>query len=148
MSASAQQQAVFDMFAAWQRGEMQLAPVTELLGIAPVSIGAGRAELAWPATSAHHNVMGTVHGGLLCAFADVATGVALATLMDGEGFTTLHQAMEHLRPTAGSDLVARAEIVRRGRQAAHATCAIEDADGRLLARASSVWSVFPLSGGA
>lgn len=144
MTPSAQQQAVFETFAAWRRGDLELAPVTRLLGIEPVELEAGRAVVAMDAGSDHHNVMGTVHGGLLVALADVATGVALATTLDGEGFTTLYQGMSHLRPTSGARLTATAHVTRRGRQAAHAECSIADADGRLLAEASSVWSIFPL----
>jgi uncharacterized protein (TIGR00369 family) len=122
---------------AWRRGEAELAPVARLLGIEPVEIGAGSATLAMPAGPAHHNAFGAVHGGLLCALADVAMGVALATLLeDDEGLATLEQHMDHLRPVRESRLLAVARVLRRGRGAAHVECEISDAQGQLLAQAS------------
>ncbi len=92
-----------------------------------------------PVGATHHNAFGTVHGGLFCAFADIAMGIALATVLgDDEGLTTLAQQMDHLRTVRESRVVATARVVRRGRAAAHLGCDIEDADGRLVARATSV----------
>lgn len=145
--AHEQQQAVLDTFAAWQRGETHLAPVTRLLGITPVSLEPQRAVIAMDAGNDHHNVFGTLHGGLLCALADVAMGIALATTLQGEGFTTLEQAMSHLRSVSEARLVATGSVVRRGRQAAHLDCTIAQEDGREIARATSSCLVFPLGGG-
>lgn len=87
---------------AWKRGEAELAPVTRLLGIAPLKIGDGMVRLTMPAGAAHHNAFGTVHGGLLCAVADVAMGAALATVLDdNEGLTTLEQHIDHLGALCG-----------------------------------------------
>ncbi|HEV3071826.1 MAG TPA: PaaI family thioesterase [Solirubrobacteraceae bacterium] len=144
MTRSAQQDAVFATFASWQRGDLQLAPVTELLGIEPLEIADGQASVRMAAAEKHHNVFGTVHGGLLCALADVAMGIALATMLDSEGFTTLEQHMDHLRSTRGSVLTAIAVVTRRGRQAAHLKCTILDADERIIAEASSVCLIFAL----
>lgn len=144
---SSQQEAVFAMFASWKRGEVELAPVTGLLGIAPVEIGEGRAALEMDAGKAHHNVFGTVHGGLLCAFADVAMGVALAATLDNEGFTTLHQQMDHVRGIVESRLLASAEVTHRGRRIGHLRCAISDDRDRLIAEASSVCLISELEAG-
>jgi uncharacterized protein (TIGR00369 family) len=124
---------------AWKRGELELAPVAQLLGLLPVEIEDGLARVAMPAGAAHHNAFGAVHGGLLCALADVAMGVALATLLeDDEGFATLEQHIDHLRPVRESRLLATARVARRGRAAGHVQCEIEDGEGRLLARATCV----------
>lgn len=133
---------------AWARGESELAPVTRLLGITALEIGDGFARLAMPAGPAHHNAFATVHGGLLCALADVAMGCALATLLeDHEGFTTLEQHMDHLRAVRESRLVAEARVVRRGRAAGHVECEVRDADGRPLARASCACLISRLDAG-
>ena len=144
----AQQEAVFAMFSSWERGEFELAPVTDLLGIRPVEIGEGRATLAMEAGKSHHNVFGTVHGGLLCALADVAMGVALAATLDNEGFTTLHQQMDHVRGIAESRLLASAEVTHRGRRVGHLRCALTNSEDQLIAEASSVCLISKLDASA
>jgi uncharacterized protein (TIGR00369 family) len=144
-STNTQQKAVFDAFAAWRRGDFELAPVTELLGISPLKIGPGSASISMPADRRLHNVFGTVHGGLLCAMADVAMGVALATKLDGEAFTTLQQSMEHLRAPAEGAILARAEVVRRGGRSAHLRCSLDQGE-RAIAIATSTCLVYPIPG--
>jgi uncharacterized protein (TIGR00369 family) len=124
---------------AWMRGEAELAPVTALLGIAPLEIGGGVTRVAMAIREAHLNAFGTVHGGLLCALADVAMGAALATVLeDDEGFATLEQHMDHLRPARESQLVATARVMHRGGSAGHLHCDIEEGEGQVIARASCV----------
>lgn len=142
---NAQQAALLDAFAAWQRGEIDAAPVTQLLGVEPVEIGEGRAVVRMSAGPSHHNPFGSVHGGLLCALADVAMGLALSTTLDGEGFTTLEEHMNHLRSVGEAVLTAEAEVARRGRRAAHLRCAITSADGKTIAEASETCLVFPFN---
>ena len=79
--------------------------------------------------------MGTVHGGILCDLADVAMGAATA---EGESFTMLQLQMSYFLPVVEGPLSARARVVRRGRATAHLECDLEDGEGRLVARASSV----------
>ena len=45
--------------AAWLAGERELAPITELLGVRPVSLGNGEATVELVAGSRLHNAMGT-----------------------------------------------------------------------------------------
>lgn len=144
MIVNQQQEAVFKAFSAWQRGEFELAPVTGLLHVSPLEIAPGLAVVSMPAARDLHNVFGSVHGGLLCALADVAMGIALATELDHEAFTTLQQSMDHLRRTGDTPLVARAEVARKGKRSAHLTCAVEQ-DGKAVATATSVCLVYPLT---
>ena len=145
MKSTTQQQGAFDLFEAWQRREVELAPVTELLGIRPVAIGEGTASLSMEAGGPHQNPFGAVAGGVFSALADVAMGVALATRLDGEGISTLQQQIEHIRGATESSLTAHAHVVHRGRKVANLRCSIVDAEDRLLAEASSVWLILPLS---
>ncbi len=122
---------------AWLDGSADIAPITALLGVQPQTIGEGTAVVSMAAGSAFHNPFGMVHGGLLCALADVAMGVALATTLGaGEGFTTLSQQMNHVRAVRDEQLLATATVVHRGRQASHVEARIEDEAGRLVATAS------------
>jgi uncharacterized protein (TIGR00369 family) len=82
--------------------------------------------------------MGTLHGGVLCDIADVAMGSAYAsTLEEGESFTTLELKINFLRPVRAAHLVAEGSIVQRGRTVGLAECVVTDAQGRIVAKASS-----------
>lgn len=123
----------------WLAGELELAPITALLGVRPVSLGEGEARIELTAGERLHNAMGTVHGGILCDLADIAMGAALATVTaDGESFTTLQLQMSYFLPVVEGRLSAHARVIRRGRGTAHLECDLEDSESRLVARATSV----------
>jgi len=126
----------------WLAGELELAPITKLLGVRPVSLGEGEARIELTAGKHLHNAMGTLHGGILCDLADIAMGAALATVTaDGESFTTLQLQMSYLLPVVEGRLCAHARVIRRGRATAHLECDLEDGEGRLVARGSSVCAI-------
>lgn len=126
----------------WLAGDLELAPITALLGVRPVSLGQGEARIELTAGKHLHNAMGTVHGGVLCDLADVAMGAALATATaEGESFSTLQLQMSYFLPVVDGRLGAHARVLRRGRTTAHLECDLEDGEGRLVARASSVCAI-------
>jgi uncharacterized protein (TIGR00369 family) len=126
----------------WLAGEIELAPIATLLQVRPVSLAEGEARVELSATDRLHNAMGTLHGGVFCDLADVAMGTALATIAaDGESFTTLQMQMSYFAPVVNGTLSAHARVVRRGRGTAHLECDLEDADQRLVARATSVYAI-------
>ena len=130
------------LVAKWLAGEIELAPIATLLQVRPVSLGEGEARVELTATDRLHNAMGTLHGGVFCDLADVAMGTALATIAaDGESFSTLQMQMSYFAPVVNGTLSAHARVVRRGRGTAHLECDLEDADQRLVARATSVYAI-------
>lgn len=127
-----------ERLAAMARGELPHPPVATLVGFRLQSLGAGNAIFELEAGPQHANPMGTLHGGILCDVADAAMGVAYAsTLGDAESFTTLELKINFLRPFWSGSLVATGRVVSRGRTIGLTECDITDADGRLVARASS-----------
>lgn len=86
---------------------------------------------------------GTVHGGLLAAFADVASAMAVGPSLDNQTQIQVTTDM-HIRyfrqPTRGP-LTATATLVHRGRLILSAECVIRDADDRDLARATATYMV-------
>ena len=123
----------------WLAGQLELAPITTLLGVKPLSLGQGEAKIEMIAGKHLHNAMGTLHGGIFCDLADVAIGAALATVTaEGESFSTLQLQMSYFLPLVEGRLTAHARVVRRGRGTAHLECDLEDGEGRLVARATSV----------
>lgn len=126
------------MVEAWLAGTRELAPITELLGIVPVSVDEGVAVAAMEADHRHHNAMGTVHGGIFCDLSDVAMGVALATVVkEGETFTTLGLQASYFRAVRRSRLEATARVVRRGSASAYVECDVHDGDGKHVAKVAS-----------
>lgn len=126
----------------WLAGDLELAPITKLLGVRPVSLGDGEARIELTAGEHLHNAMGTVHGGIFCDLADVAMGAALATVTaEGESFSTLQLQMSYFLPVVDGRLGAHARVVRRGRGTAHLECDLEDGEGRVVARATSVCAI-------
>ena len=126
----------------WLAGEIELAPIATLLQVRPASLGEGEARIELTATDRLHNAMGTLHGGVFCDLADVAMGTALATIAaEGESFSTLQMQMSYFAPIVNGTLSAHARVIRRGRGTAHLECDLEDADKRLVARATSVYAI-------
>ena len=86
--------------------------------------------------------MSTVHGGVLCDIADAAMGVAFASTLNAEqSFTTLELKINFLRPVWESKLQAKARVTSRGKTVGLVECDVMDANGRLMARASSTYLV-------
>lgn len=126
----------------WLAGELELAPITTFLGVRPISLGQGEAKIELTAGKHLHNAMGTLHGGIFCDLADVAIGAALATVTaEGESFSTLQLHMSYFLPVVEGRLTAHARLIRRGRGTAHLECDLEDREGRLVARATSVCAI-------
>jgi uncharacterized protein (TIGR00369 family) len=62
------------------------------------------------ATEKHANLMGTLHGGILC---DAAMEMAFAsTLGEEETFTTVELKINFFRPVWNTKLTAEAQVVR------------------------------------
>jgi uncharacterized protein (TIGR00369 family) len=135
-----------EMIEGWVRGDVELAPIGQLVGFRFTSCEGGVIRVELDAGPRHHNPMGTVHGGIFCDIADAAMGVAFAwTLADGESFTTLQLQASYLRAVREGPLIATGRIVHRGRTIGHLECGIEDGQGRPVARFTSVCMV--LKGG-
>jgi uncharacterized protein (TIGR00369 family) len=113
-------------------------PVAELLGIDLVSAENGECTMKLEAGEQHLNPMGTLHGGILCDIADAAMGMAyFSELEPGESFTTLELKINFLRPFWQGALLAHGRVVHRGKSVGMTECDVVDAEGRLIARASS-----------
>ena len=120
------------------RGDVPQANVGRLIGFRVTEVEHGRAVFELDADERHHNPMGTLHGGVLCDIADAAMGIAYAsTLAAGETFTTLELKINFLKPIRTGRLRAEGRLIKGGRTVGLTECDIVDADGRLVARASS-----------
>ncbi len=121
-------------------GELPSPPIANVLGLRLVEAEEGRAVFEGEPAEEHYNIVGTVHAGFTTTILDSAMGCALATTLDaGVGWTTLELKANFTRPiTAETGLVrCVGTVVHPGRRVATTEARLEDADGRLLAHATS-----------
>jgi|SRR5688572_1913555 uncharacterized protein (TIGR00369 family) len=120
------------------RGEVDPAPVAQLIGFVLESVAEGKTVMTLQADERHWNPMGTLHGGVLCDIADAAMGIAYASLLkEGESFTTLELKINFFKPIWKDHLRAEGTVVRAGRTVGMVECNVFDSRGSLVARASS-----------
>jgi uncharacterized protein (TIGR00369 family) len=120
------------------RGDVPAPPVAELLGIQLISIDEHEAVFEMDVRPEHANPMGTLQGGVICALADAAMGIAYAyRLEDGESFTTLELKANYLRAVTDGKLTAHGRVVHAGRTVGLTSCDVLDEQGRKVAHATS-----------
>ena len=127
-----------DMVRKMMSGEIPPAPIGTTLGMLVTEIGPDFAVFELDAARRHANPMGTIHGGVLCDLADGAMGMAWASeLVAGETFTTLELKINFLKPVWETHLRAEARVVKRGKTIGLVDCNVRDANGDLVAHATS-----------
>lgn len=113
-----------------------------VLAIADRTVGDDRAEVTMEAGDDHLNPGGVVHGGAIATLIDVAMGRAFGSrIADGESPVTIEMKVNFLEPGRPGQLVATAEVLRRGRSftVVHAEVVQAD-DGETLAEAMGTFT--------
>src|SRR3954471_6394203 len=88
----------------------------------------------------HYNPIGSVHGGYAATLLDSVMGLAVHSMLPaGTGYTTLEFKISFIKGISKDTGAIRSEgrILNVGRRAATAEGRITDADGRLLAHATT-----------
>jgi uncharacterized protein (TIGR00369 family) len=132
--------AVVDRFA-----RMRTSPVSRLLGFRVTGWDADRQTLTatFHATTEMVNAIGTVQGGLVSAMLDLAMSAAAFAASDFRlGVPTLEMKTSYLAPGRPGILTAEGSVLRMGKSVVFLEGRIRDADGVLLATASSTTRVF------
>ena len=120
------------------QGGIHLPPVADLIGFLLSEIRPAMAVIELEADKRHTSPLGTVHGGVLCAIADAAMGLAYATtLKEDETFATVEFKINFLRPVWQGRLRAEGRVVSSGRNLGLLECDVTDRDQRLIARGLS-----------
>ena len=115
-------------------------PIGRTLSFSLVEVERGRAVFEGTPDERHYNPMGGVHGGYAATLLDSACGIAVHSMLKpDQGFTTLELKVSYLRGMNDGTGPVRAEgrVVNIGRRVAFAEADIRDADGRLMATATS-----------
>jgi uncharacterized protein (TIGR00369 family) len=119
-------------------GEVPIPHVAQLIGMEMGVFRPGRVVIELEAGQRHASPLGTVHGGILCAIADTAMGLAYATtLNEGETFATVELKVKFLRPVWQGRLRSEGKVVSSGRNLGLVEGAVTDHDQRLIARCLS-----------
>jgi uncharacterized protein (TIGR00369 family) len=89
---------------------------------------------------------GSVHGGILATFADVAAATALWDSFDRETSipVTTDMHIRYYRQPKGGPLTAEVHVVHEGRRLLSTECVVCDGEGRVLARTTGTFAIQPL----
>jgi len=113
-------------------------PLASHLGFRLTRVDPGIVTVSFEPQAQHRNIMGTVHGGILCSAADAAMGLAYATLVpDDSVFTTVELKINYLRPVFNQTVHAEGTSLHHGRNTGLLQCHLWDEQGKLLAYATS-----------
>jgi acyl-coenzyme A thioesterase 13 len=114
-------------------------PFTHWLKPVVVSADEGRIALAYVIRHDMTNPAGTLHGGVIAAIMDDIIGASVFSLNETEFFTTINNVVDYFSAAReGDTVIARTEMIKRGKQFINAQCEIwNEAGTRLIARGYS-----------
>jgi uncharacterized protein (TIGR00369 family) len=134
-----------ELLQAMSRGELPAPPIMHMIDAAGLEAEEGSVTVRLDPKEFHYNPLGTVHGGVIATLLDTAAACSVhTTLPAGVGYTSLDLNVKFLRPVtiASGMLTCRGEVLQRGRRTALAEARLTDAEGRLLAHATSTCLIF------
>jgi uncharacterized protein (TIGR00369 family) len=146
-AARVAEMAGIDYLQAMIDGALPPPPIISLMDMTLSSVSRGTATFICEPNESHYNPIGAVHGGFMCTVLDSAAGCAVqTTLPAGVGYTSLEIKVNYLRPVSATSgqLTAVGTVTKPGSRVAFAEAVITDADGRVVATASSTLLVFPI----
>jgi uncharacterized protein (TIGR00369 family) len=84
------------------------------------------------------NPFGNIHGGMMSTFIDETIGWAVVSLESEHHYTSLNLNVDFLYAAAeGEKMIATANVIRHGKKIVHVECKVLNAQGILLAKATS-----------
>ncbi len=84
------------------------------------------------------NPMGVMHGGIYALMLDDVLGAAVFMLDNEFIFTTLNLNIDYLKSAkVGETITVHAHIIRAGKNVVHCEAKLKNAEGKLLAKATS-----------
>jgi len=109
-------------------------PFMRFLGLEMIRADTGVVEIRLPFREEFLRNDGSdwLHGGVVCALADIAGDYAVITETSA-GVPTIDMRVDYLRPARRGDLIALAKTVRVGKTVSVADVEIRDAMGTLVA---------------
>jgi uncharacterized protein (TIGR00369 family) len=127
------------------RGWLENSPFASHLGIGLESLREGEAELSLPYDDKLATMGDVVHGGAISSLIDAAAAAAAVSAAEGDtlaGGTTVALSVSLLAAARGSDLSARARVIRRGNAISFLEVDVTDGDGSPVAKGLVTYRVF------
>jgi uncharacterized protein (TIGR00369 family) len=116
-------------------------PASETLGfeVHPTDTPEEGVTISWVVPANLCNSAGNLQGGVMAAFADAVLGGATAAYLPEDQYPALAEMkISIFRPApAGTKLIGKGTILKRGKRVLFAEAEITDADGRSIAKASA-----------
>ncbi len=111
----------------------------EEIGLSPKGFVDGRYVIELAVEARHHNVMGFVHGGVLCTLLDTAMARSFFHSLPEEKRkgATLEMKVNFLKSATTGRITAYGKLVNATKRTAYVEGHAEDDEGRLLAKASA-----------
>lgn len=101
----------------------------------------GTRRYAFVAIEKHMNASGTIHGGMLMAFADVSMSRTVQLAADAKSCSTISLSCDFLAPGSLGDLIeSRIRVAQRTRTLMFVSAEIFAGD-KLLLTASGIWKI-------
>jgi uncharacterized protein (TIGR00369 family) len=118
-------------------------PFLRLMGINVEGFGEGRAKLSMQVRQDMLNGAGWLQGGLFTALCDEAMALALFTVLEeGERIATISESTSFLQGIRKGKVIARGNVIKKGRHIAFTEGKVEDTEGLLLSQTSASFAVF------
>ncbi len=125
----------------------QDAQFIQSLGIRLVGFGKGWCETLVELSDGHRQQHGFVHAGVVMTLADhTSGGAAASTVPEGSDVITVENKTSFLRPSSGTVLTCRAEVLRSGKNLIFVEAEVRstrNGEHILVAKASSTLAVIP-----
>ncbi len=116
----------------------------ETIGARIAEVEKGRVVIELDAEAKHRHEGGVVQGGVITQIADAAMGMSLMTMQDqGMANTTIELKINFIRPVVEGRLRAVGRVVEMRRTLLFSEADVLDADGKLVAHASSTCLAIP-----
>jgi uncharacterized protein (TIGR00369 family) len=114
-------------------------------GFVPLAVGGGKSTWQYTVDTAHYNIHGTLHGGVLMALLDTAMGHAVTDLVAPQGrINAAAQFNIHFYlPIKTGVVTATAEVRKLGKRLAVVEAEATDDQGRVVGTATSTHSLLP-----
>jgi len=127
-------------------GELPLSPISHLVGMRPIEASEGSCAFSMPTSPWLTSPSGFVLGGVTACLADVVLGAAIQTTVPaGTALAPTDLRVQFIRPVPpdGGSIIARADVVHRGRGMAASRAEVTNEQGKLLALASASAVILP-----
>ncbi|MCV7410733.1 aromatic compound degradation protein PaaI [Mycobacterium florentinum] len=134
----------------WQAvadGHLPPPPIGELMQMGIVAVENGAITFSWTPDESMYNPLGLVHGGAVCTLLDTVAACALhTTLPQGVGYTSVEIKVNYLKAVTldSGPLTAVGSVVKAGSRIGFAEGELTDANGNVVATASTTLLIFEL----